>query len=555
LQVFQINFRMACNDLVKMKILDATLRDGGYYNNWDFSVDFINKYLLVANAVGIDIVEIGFRSLNFEIIRGRCAHISERLIDELCIPENLSIATMINASELPNFDSSDETVYMFKSLFRKQSPSQRQQYIRIAARFSDLPNIGTAVKFISGLGYKVIVNIMQISELDSVSLSSAGSILKSLPIEVLYFADSLGSLKSQDIKVVVENLSSGWDGELGIHSHDNMRNALSNTLTAFNHGVNWLDSTISGMGRGPGNCRTEELLVSLQHQGRPLTNIEPLIQFIAEDIEPLRQKYGWGTNIYYFMTAMNRIHPSYVQEMLADSRYDHHDMIAVLDMLTHKNDRKSLYEPQVQKPISYFSSSKGNWRPSAVLESIPILILGSGPSCIRYRPEIERFIKDNSIVVLSLNKCDSISPNLVDFIVACHPVRIRAELDKHMESEVPMISPLDSFDEDIQSRLLEKNCLDFGINVLPDTFEFGDTACVCPNNLSLSYSLAIAASGKASTIYLAGIDGYEHGDPRNLVIQTTFNHFTAAQGTLKPVSITPTSFPELKKQSIFSLLK
>lgn len=538
-----------------MKILDATLRDGGYYNNWDFSVDFINKYLLVAQAVGVDVVEIGFRSSNYENIKGRCAHVSERLIDELCVPEQISIATMINASELPDLDSADESASTFKSLFRKQNPGKRQQYVRIAARFADLTGIESAVRFISSLGYKVIINIMQISELDSVGLVRVGQILENLPIEVLYFADSLGSLTCQDIRFIIENLSVGWKGELGIHSHDNMRNALSNTLTAYGHGVTWLDATISGMGRGPGNCRTEELLVSLEHQGRPLENIETLIQFIAEDIEPLRQKYGWGTNIYYFMTAISRIHPSYVQEMLSDSRYDHHDIIAVLDMLAHKNDRKSLYEPQMQRPISYFESSKGNWNPSTVLESIPTLILGSGPSCQRYRLEIEHFIQDNNIMTLSLNKCDSISTKLVDFIVACHPVRIRAELDKHLKSSLPMISPLDSFDEDIQSRLREKSCLNFGINVLPHTFEFGETSCVCPNNLALSYALAVAASGKASTIYLAGLDGYEHGDPRNLVIQNTLNNFTAVQGAPKLVSITPTNFTELTKKSIFSLIK
>ena len=193
-----------------MKILDATLRDGGYYNNWDFSVEFIDKYMLIAEAVGIDIVEIGFRSINYENIKGRCAHVSERLIDELCIPDKISIATMINASEVPNFDSSDEELSMFKSLFRQQIPSKRQQYVRVAARFSDLPNIGKAVKYISDLGYRVIVNIMQISELDSDRLISAGNILKDLPLEALYFADSLGSLMSEDIKFIIDKLSVGW---------------------------------------------------------------------------------------------------------------------------------------------------------------------------------------------------------------------------------------------------------------------------------------------------------------------------------------------------------
>jgi len=46
----------------KVKILDCTLWDGGYYNNCNFSIELINKYLKVMSEIKVDYVEVGFRS-------------------------------------------------------------------------------------------------------------------------------------------------------------------------------------------------------------------------------------------------------------------------------------------------------------------------------------------------------------------------------------------------------------------------------------------------------------------------------------------------------------
>ena len=80
--------------------LDCTLRDGGYYNNWNFNIDLINKYLKVMSDIKVDYVEIGFRSGEKKEFRGACAYSTDEFLNNLRIPKNLKIAVMINGAEL-----------------------------------------------------------------------------------------------------------------------------------------------------------------------------------------------------------------------------------------------------------------------------------------------------------------------------------------------------------------------------------------------------------------------------------------------------------------------
>ena len=85
-----------------LKILDCTLRDGGYYNNWNFSLELISEYIKAVNLSGVHCIEIGFRTLNKNISMGACAHTTDTFLNILEIPKNLKVAVMINASEFSN---------------------------------------------------------------------------------------------------------------------------------------------------------------------------------------------------------------------------------------------------------------------------------------------------------------------------------------------------------------------------------------------------------------------------------------------------------------------
>ena len=94
-----------------------------------------------------------------------------------------------------------------------------------------------------------------------------------------------------------------------------MGNALTNTIYAFDNGINFLDSTITGMGRGPGNAETEYLYLELQEKKiNKDKNILPLLNLQNEFFVPLKEKYNWGTNPYYYLSGKLKIHPTYVQK-------------------------------------------------------------------------------------------------------------------------------------------------------------------------------------------------------------------------------------------------
>ena len=84
----------------ELKILDCTLRDGGYYNNWDFSKDLIEEYLKAMSAAKIKYIELGFRFLKKDIYLGPCAYTTSSFLETLNIPKNLKIGIMINAKDI-----------------------------------------------------------------------------------------------------------------------------------------------------------------------------------------------------------------------------------------------------------------------------------------------------------------------------------------------------------------------------------------------------------------------------------------------------------------------
>ena len=116
----------------KINIIDCTLRDGGYYNNWNFSNDLVNEYLKSVSNSGIEYVELGFRSLGTKDFKGPNWYTTDSYIDHLIIPKKLKLGVMINMSELMLTKS--ERKKNIKKLFKKKKESMIS-FVRIAAHF------------------------------------------------------------------------------------------------------------------------------------------------------------------------------------------------------------------------------------------------------------------------------------------------------------------------------------------------------------------------------------------------------------------------------------
>ena len=112
-----------------------------------------------------------------------------------------------------------------------------------------------------------------------------------------------------------------------------MGQAVNNSKQAINLGVNWIDSTVTGMGRGPGNAQTEYIILALSKYLKNLGSSVKLFEIINKYFKPMQKQYGWGINPFYYLAGLHGIHPSYIQEMLQDNRYNEEDILSVMEYL------------------------------------------------------------------------------------------------------------------------------------------------------------------------------------------------------------------------------
>lgn len=518
-----------------LTLLDCTLRDGGYYNAWDFAPELIQDYLAAMSAAQVDIVELGFRFVANSGFKGPCAYTTDDFIRTLQIPEGLAIGVMLNGSDLLTELGLEPTLLR---LFPETAETSPVRVVRLACHYREFERVLPAARWLADRGYRVGFNLMQISDRSREEVVDYGSKVKGWPVEALYFADSMGSMAPDDVARIIGWLREAWDGPIGVHTHDNMGLALQNTLRAQAEGATWLDSTVTGMGRGPGNARTEELAIEAESLRGQKANLVPLLALIRERFRPMKEHYGWGTNPYYYLSGKYGIHPTYVQEMLADTRYDDEDIIAAVESLRHGDGKKFSAHRLNAARNFYGETPVGSWRPQSLITGRDVLILSTGAGVASHRGALEAYIRRNKPLVLALNTQSAIAPELIDVRAACHPVRLMADCEAHAALPQPLITPASVLPAELRAALAKKELLDFGLKVEPGTFDFHESYCIAPTSLVFAYALAIASSGKASRILLAGFDGYAAGDPRNEETAEILETY-AKRSDIPLVAITP----------------
>jgi 4-hydroxy 2-oxovalerate aldolase len=531
-----------------IKILDCTLRDGGYYNNWDFSKDLVNDYLKAIAESGIKYVEIGFRSINENKLNGPNFFSRDNYISILKIPKSLNIGVMINISEIINCKKK------FKKLLSEIFPNQSKQtikFIRLACHFDEISETVKVCEILKKKKFKVIINLMQITKQTENNIISAIKKIQKAKPDVLYFADSLGAMDSKDVSKCIKLIQTQWNGELGIHAHNNLGKAVSNSISAVENGVTWIDSTVAGMGRGPGNAETEYILIEMLKFSKKKYNIFPITKIINKYFEPLKIRYKWGQNSFYYLAGKYGIHPTYIQEMLT-MKMDEIEILESIKELKNKDGNKyneNLVKSEFQQPIKLY---EGNWQPIIKIKSKDVLLLSSGPLLDEYKKEIEKFINLKKPYVIALNTQVKINKKLIDLYVACNPLKLMTQADEYKNVMSPLVVPFSLLSSQVKKDLKRTKILDFGVGIRDNFFKFYKSCSYIPKLYTVAYALAIAASGKAKKIYLAGFDGYDKSDRRFKIIDEIFQNFSKAKGSIEVIAVTPTIY-NIQKRSVYTL--
>ena len=284
-----------------LKVFDCTIRDGGLVNNYHFSDDFVRAHYETCVAAGVDYMEIG-------------KNVSPTIMSEaeygpwnFCKEEDIRRIVGENKTNMKIAVMSD----IGRSLKEELRPKSESvvDMIIIATYVHQIPAAIELIEDAHAKGYETTVNIMAISKSFDDELDEVLAQLAKTPVDVIYIADSFGSFYPEQIKKLTEKylkVAQESGKKVGIHAHNNLQLAYANTLEAMIHGTSFLDVTISGLGRGAGNCPLELLIGFLKN---PKYQLMPVLKFIEEYIVPLEKQLDWGYSIPYMLTGQLNEHP------------------------------------------------------------------------------------------------------------------------------------------------------------------------------------------------------------------------------------------------------
>lgn len=533
----------------EITVIDCTLRDGGYYNSWDFQHDVVHAYLRSMDQAGVGVLEVGFRSLNRNKYLGPFAYSTDDYLRTLPLPANARIAVMVNAHEL--LECHQGAVAAIDLLFTdaRESPVQ---LVRVAVHPQEVAQCGGLLQRLKEKGYTVSLNLMQVSSLSLKEMEAQAKTAASLgSVDILYIADSLGNMTPQTIQSVIMAIRYGWSGNIGIHAHDNRGQALANSLAAMEVGATWMDATVLGMGRGAGNARTEHLLLELDQRRPGPYNPEAVFHLALEEFENLRERYRWGYNLLYYLSALYGIHPTYVQEMLGGTRYRTEHILDALRFLRTNQSNVYSEDQFVSALTDCTAGTEGEWDATGWCRDREVLILGSGPSLAEHLEAVRRYIDNRKPVVICLNVKEYIPREKISVYAACHSTRLALETEKYTALQRPLVLPLGGVPDSIRQYLAGSEIRDYGVKIQPGQFSANKNYCVLPSLLSFGYAIALACAGEASRILLAGFDGYQAGDPRQQEMVETLECYARYPQSVELISVTPTSY-SIDQNSIYS---
>ena len=248
-----------------IRVLDATIRDGGLVNNFMFTDDFINALYRANVKAGIDYMEFGYKASKelFDVNKfGKWKFCDEAAIREIVGDNNSDMKISVMA-DVGRCD------YKKDILPREDSVIDM---VRVATYVHQMPSAIEMIEDAKSKGYEVTCNIMAISNTQESDLDQA------LDMVAKRSADNYQQL------------------------------AFANTIEAAAQGVSLLDATMMGMGRGAGNCAMELLLSFLKN---PKYNVFPVLKFVEEHMLPLKESGAvWGYDIPYLLTGRLNQHPS-----------------------------------------------------------------------------------------------------------------------------------------------------------------------------------------------------------------------------------------------------
>tara|TARA_B100000989_G_scaffold255644_1_gene204599 strand:- start:2006 stop:3544 length:1539 start_codon:yes stop_codon:yes gene_type:complete len=480
-----------------VKILDCTIRDGGYYNNWDFSTNFAKNYLKTLSKTSVEIIEIGFRKPIDNIGSGpsglkkigKFLISEEKYLSQFKFDKDKKISVMIDLSDYIKKDGFEKLKKNFYN-----SNKSLIKIVRIACNFNDRKHLNKIVKHLKNNNYIVCVNLMKFTILSNQEILSFFKLGLKIGADYLYLADSFGNCtpnKIMNVSKFIKNRGIKLNC-LGFHSHDNTGNALKNTIASIKAGFGIIDTSIMGMGRGAGNLRLENFL-KYQKKYKELNKVN---LFSKKFMKNLLNKYKWGKNKYYIYSAQNNIHPTFIQRFLEEEKFKKDKMLKTLKFL--KKNNATQYDMNIFDNL-FLDVKKFKKTQNKDNSKIAILCDNSQTKSINLRK-----LKTKGYYTSTLNFVKFVNNKKLDYIFMCNAYRTFTEIERVLSiKSIKLIIP----NYQILKNILKKNnnkIINYNIKK-NQNFRIKKDQCENDKNLVLVYALSYCIAQKFKEIKIFGL--------------------------------------------------
>lgn len=503
-----------------MKILDCTLRDGGYYTNWDFEPELVQAYLSIVNTLPIDYIELGYRQPAKGEYMGEYAYLPLSTIMQ-CKQHasDKKLAVMLNLKDVDEQSASALVVPL----------AQHVALIRLATAPTDIEKAARVAAAIKQYGLKVSINVMYMS-----TWSDIPEFWLNLPklngvADVFCMVDSYGAVYPNEMKSIVSRVKQQLPMPIGFHGHDNLSLAFANTLAAIDAGCEIVDATVMGMGRGAGNLKTELLLTYLAKSDKGI-NLNKVVD-LRSMFESLHAEYHWGTNLPYMISGVNSLPQKEIMAMLSQRRYSVASIVRKLQNRLKKQNGQP-YPLLVKEPSDR-----------------PVLFIGGGASVAKHIDKIVDFLhiyEDIPVCFLSakhLSLFDSISNPRYFCMIGNEGARV--------EKQIEHVTPTDKF---VVSEQGDAEAY------IPDAVQ-AQTYMIATSDArnDAPLALAIEIARQITTerhIMLVGFDGYSASKREDIYDMMRENQtlFDAYKDEFRFQSLLPTEYQNVEQSSLYAEL-
>lgn len=382
-------------------LLDCTLRDGGYINDWNWGYDCAKEIIRKLVKAHVDVVEVGF----LRNVDGYNPDVTVcNTIEELnkLLPKKQS-NTMFSAMAMrSNYDIEKLSPYMGMGI----------EMIRVTAHNYDLQEGLEYAQQIKDKGYKVSVNPINIMGYTDQELLDI--IQKVNTIQPYQFAivDTFGSMRVEDfdriLSIVEHNLHK--DIRIALHLHENMALSVGIAQAFINkhmiHPIS-IDASLMGMGRTPGNLPIEIIVDYLNEKEVGRYDSDYILDAVFDYIEPLKGETAWGYTTAYFLSAKFNLHRNYAEHYLSKGDLTHRDINHILSQIETK--KKSVYDVHYADKLYFeyknrtIDDSKDFAELKKLLKGRDILLLAPGDSIYKMQKDIQTFIDKSKPICISIN--------------------------------------------------------------------------------------------------------------------------------------------------------